>query len=524
MARENKEQQLDEETLRRRAAIRKAQRRRKATVAKFLNGVKAAFVLIAVMFLLSLIIFPGWTSSLRGEDSNVYASERGTNPKMEGDARGEAPREDGKAGEKLPEKEPEPEPEPEPVYETISIRCIGDVMAHKSQVDGALTDKTAGTYDFSGHLKYVAPYVGDADLSIANIETTFKGSGPYKGYPSFNAPDVLAQNISDMGVDVGLLANNHIMDQGLTVLERSIDHLRSCGMITAGSRHDGEKRYVIMDVKGVKIGLVAYTYETPRNGGKRTINAAILNSAAETVINSFTQDSYEFLDKDLAVIKEQMEACRQDGADVVILYMHWGEEYQKSGNAFQRYMAKAMANAGADIIFGSHPHVPQEIDMVEVTDASGAVTRTVPVFYSMGNFISNQRTETLSGTYGANAAARTEQEMIACVDLTVCIDDGSFTIDRTSFIPLWVDREKKSDGTYNYGVIPLVEGFENNEMLIRTGHVSRAKGALDAMTALIGEQYLNRTPYEQKTGEDGAPLPETKVTVLPGFEYQNAAQ
>ena len=122
MARENKEQQLDEETLRRRAAIRKAQRRRKATVAKFLNGVKAAFVLIAVMFLLSLIIFPGWTSSLRGEDSNVYASERGTNPKMEGDARGEAPKEDGKADEKLPEKEPEPE---KPKHQT-NVQLTGD--------------------------------------------------------------------------------------------------------------------------------------------------------------------------------------------------------------------------------------------------------------------------------------------------------------------------------------------------------------------------------------------------------------
>ncbi|MBR0140285.1 MAG: CapA family protein [Firmicutes bacterium] len=521
------DRELDEETLKRRAAIRKVQRRRKYTVKKFLNQCKAVVLAIMVLFLLSLLIFPGWTSNLKKGSAEVYASERGENPKMSGDPRDKAPDEKAETPKKTEPKEPvkpaEPEPEPEPQYETLSIRCIGDVMAHKSQVDGAYI-KATGDYDFAGHLQYVAPYVGDADLSIANIETTFKGSGPYKGYPSFNAPDILAQNVADMGVDVGLLSNNHIMDQGLSVLERSIDHLRNCGMIVAGSQHDGEKRYVIMEIKGIKVGLVAYTYETPRNGGKRTINASVLTPAAEKVINSFTQDSYDVLDKDLAVIKQQMDACRADGAEIVILYMHWGEEYQKSGNAFQRYMGKAMAKAGADIIFGSHPHVPQEIDMVEVTDDAGNVVKTVPVFYSLGNFVSNQRTETLSNTYGANAAARTEQELIACVDITFCLDDKSFTIDRTSFIPLWVDREKKSDGTYNYGVIPLVEGFENNEMLVRTGHVSRARSALEAMTALIGEQYLNTAPYEEKKDEKGNALPETEVKVLPGFEYQRPAK
>ena len=483
----NEKEQLDEETLARRKAIAKVRMKRKTTVAKVLNWIKAIILIALIIFVLSFIFFPGWMTFAKEGNLDQYASSQGLNPKLDTAV---SAAEEGKA----PEKEPEPALPPEPVYETVSIRCIGYIMAHQAQVEGAY-DSATDTYDFSGHFQYVAPYVAAADLTIANVETTFKGSGPYKGYPSFNAPDVLAANIRDMGVDVGLLANNHIMDQGLSVLERSIDHLRENGMDVAGCQHAGEKRYLIEDVKGVKVGIVAYTYETPRNGGKRTINAAVLSSEAEEVINSFTQDSYEVLAKDLEVIRTRIEECRADGAEVMVVYMHWGEEYQKAGNPFQHYMADYLANNGADIVFGSHAHVPQDIELVEGKDAQGN-PKTVPVFYCMGNFVSNQRSETLTGTYGAAAATRTEQELIACIDLTFNMTDRTFVIDRTSFIPLWVDREKLSSGKYNYGVIPLTEGFENNEMLVRTGHVKRAQDALAAMTALIGEEFLNTEPIQ----------------------------
>jgi len=517
-------QQLDEETRKRRAEIAKVQRRRKYTVGKFVSQVKAVLLALLVLLFVSLLVFPGWMSAAKKGELEAYAKKKGLIPvstaqenfvseKKEAQVQSEGSVTESSFKKETKEAKKEPEPEPEPViqYETLSIRCIGDVMAHKSQVDGALNKETK-TYDFSSHLKYVTPYLQTADLALANVETTFKGEGPYNGYPSFNAPDILAQNVKDMGIDVAILANNHIMDQGLTVLQRSVDLLRENDMVVIGSKHETEKRYAIVEVKGIKVGVLAYTYETPRNGGKRTINAAVLSSSAEECINSFTQDSYEILDKDLAVIKEQMKLCREDGAQIVVLYMHWGEEYQKSSNPFQKYMAKAMAEAGADIIFGSHPHVPQEIQLIEVKDAEDKLVKTVPVFYSMGNFISNQRTESLSGTYGADAAARTEQEYIACIDLTFCINDSTFVIDKTSFIPLWVDREKMSNGLYTYGVIPLTADFENNEMLKRTGHTERAKKALDAMTKQIGENFLNRDICQLK--ENATIVNEIKINTV----------
>ncbi|MBQ1907424.1 MAG: CapA family protein [Firmicutes bacterium] len=405
----------------------------------------------------------------------------------------------------IPEPEPELPPEPEytvvPDMEAerwvdISVRCAGDVMAHTGQTDSARRDKGA-YYNWEEHFKYVAPYMMDADLTMANLETTLKGAPPYLGYPSFNAPDSLGWKLKNMGVDVAIFANNHMFDLGLKTTERTVDALRSMGMQVVGAQHAGEKRYQIVDVKGIKIGVVAYTYETPRNGGRRTINAGVLSDDAYSVINSFTQDSQELLDKDLAVIAQQMQAARDDGAQVVILYMHWGEEYQKDPNRWQKYMAQKMANAGADVIFASHPHVIQAIEELKVNLPDGSA-KNVPVFYSMGNFISNQRTESLSGDFGTAIAAKTEQGMIACVGLRVCVNDGRHEITEVSFIPTWVDRYSKGS-TYEYGIIPLTKGFESNPMLLTSGHVSRAQAALKSMTDLIGEKYVNTEAFDGNT-------------------------
>ena len=402
---------------------------------------------------------------------------------------------------------PKAEPEPEIPVKTVapdmeaerwvelSIRCAGDVMAHTGLTESAKRDGGA-YYNWENHFKYVAPYMMDADLTLANLETTLKGSGPYLGYPSFNAPDSLGCKLRNMGVDVAIFANNHMYDLGLATTERTVDALRSMGMTVSGAQHAGEDRWQIVNVNGIDIGIVAYTYETPRNGGRRTINAGILSDAAVECINSFTQDNETALDQDLAVIAQQMQSARDAGAQLVILYMHWGEEYQYSPNRWQKYMAQKMADAGADIIFASHPHVVQAIEELKVETESGE--KTVPVFYSMGNFISNQRTESLSGDFGTATAAKTEQGMIACVRVRVCKNDGRHEITEVSFIPTWVDRYSKG-GTYEYGIIPLTEGFENNEMLNYSGHVSRAQAALKSMTELIGEQYLNTEPFSRSS-------------------------
>lgn len=368
----------------------------------------------------------------------------------------------------------------EPVYPPdaeLKVMCVGDIMGHLSQLYAAY-DKASDSYDFRPFFVYAAPYISSADLAIANIETSFKGSAPYTGYPNFNTPDSMGAAVRDMGIDVACFANNHMLDSGLDVLKRGVRLFRDMGFTTSGMRLDAaEKRYSLYEAKGVTFGILNYTYETPRSGGRRTIQSGVLNEESDELINHF---GYEENDADLAAVKEHMELAREDGADVIIVFLHWGEEYQRSSNSWQKKMAEYLAGNGADIIFASHPHVLQEIASFETAYKDG--TKKVPVFYSMGNFISNQRQETLSNRY-------TEQGMIAEVRLTWSFEHEKITDISFGCIPTWVDRYKPN-GKFSYAVVPLAGDFASNEHLDASGHVDRAKQALEDIRALVGEEYI----------------------------------
>ena len=272
----------------------------------------------------------------------------------------------------------------------FSVLCAGDVMAHSPNIKSAYNAST-GEYDFNDNYDFVRKYIESADLAMCNMETTFKGGTP-QGYPLFNAPDALAAAVKGAGFDVAITANNHMMDTGFNGMQRTIEILRSQGLETTGSRYAGEKNYTVVDVKGVKVGVIAYTYETSGAGGGVSINGNFVSDESAELINSFNY--HELESEDYGKIKQSMDGARADGAKVIIVYYHWGNEYQRAADDRQIAMAQHTADMGADIIFASHPHVLQSIEML--TSADG---RKVPVYYSLGNFISNQRTETLNNRY-----------------------------------------------------------------------------------------------------------------------------
>lgn len=372
-----------------------------------------------------------------------------------------------------PVKEPtEPavgqEAEPaEPV--ALSFVAVGDVMVHRSQISSQYDPQT-GTYDYTDNFRYIKPYILDADLALCNVETTFAGGTP-TGYPSFNAPDALATALADSGFNVGLISNNHLYDKGLAGMERTIGILRVAGMKTAGANLAGEKNYTLIEVESVSVGIVSYTYETPSNDGRSRINGVVLPEAVAERVNSF---SHERLEEDLGKIGKTIEAARNDGADIVICYFHWGEEYQRSPNLWQRQIAESAADLGADIVFASHPHVIQSAEWVK-----GPTTgKEIPVFFSMGNFLSNQRLETLNNRY-------TEQGMIARVDLSFDLEKGKITEMRMSAVGTWLDKYK-AEGKDWYAIIPLDDALEDNETLKRSGHLSRARQAYEDIRGILG--------------------------------------
>lgn len=370
------------------------------------------------------------------------------------------------------------EPSQNPVEEqeeaiSLSISAVGDVMVHKPQIP-AQYDAATGTYNFDNNFEYVKKYIEKADLALCNLETTFAG-GTYSGYPVFNAPESLAAALKKAGFDVALTANNHIMDKGLAGMKRTLEIARREGLETAGTYLEGEKDYTILEVKNVKIGIIAYLYETPSINAIPTINGNQISGDAWELMNTF---NYATLDEDLQRVKESILNAKADGADIVVCYFHWGEEYQRSPNEYQQHMAREVAGYGADIVFASHPHVLQGMEMLKDENTG----RKVPVFYSMGNFISNQRTETLDNRY-------TEQGMIAEVQLKYMKSTGQILSVKMNAVPLWVDKYKKG-GKDVYTIIPLDGEMAANPSLAESGHLSRAEQALADIKSLLGEEYI----------------------------------
>lgn len=247
----------------------------------------------------------------------------------------------------------------------ITLLFAGDLMQHKEQINAART--ADGTYDYTPCFADVCSRIGNADLAIANLETTFAHT-PYTGYPAFNSPDEYLYAIRDAGFDVLLTANNHCLDRRQKGLERTIRLLDSLHIPHTGTYRTAEersKRYPLFLLKkGFRIALLNYTYGT--NGIRPT-----------------PPNRVNYIDKDS--ILQDINIARAWQPDVIIACMHWGNEYQSLPNAEQRQLADWLLQRGVTHVIGSHPHVIQPIEIR--TDSLGGSKHAI--VYSLGNFISN---------------------------------------------------------------------------------------------------------------------------------------
>jgi len=368
---------------------------------------------------------------------------------------------------------------PKPIE--ISITCAGDIVLHDPNINAAY-DSATDTYNFDEPFAYIKPYIESADLALCTIETTFPGK-PYTGYPTFRGPDTLATSLKTVGFDMIMTSSNHAYDSGLTGITKTVEVLRANDLIAAGTRLTPEEpRYAMTEVKGVKIAMIAYTYETGSGSDSTTyLNANPLTSEAAALVNSF---NYGKMDADVAEMKSIADDARTAGADIILMYFHWGEEYQLTPNEYQKNLGQMVAEqVDADIIFASHPHVPQTASVITVAkeSADGTVTeKKVPIFYALGNFYSNQRRELIpsGGRY-------VEEGYLAQTVIT--FDPGKQKINSidTTTMPYWVDKYT-ANGKTKYAIVPLDESFEQNPALSQSGHISLARTALDDIQGILG--------------------------------------
>ena len=346
-------------------------------------------------------------------------------------------------------------PEPEHVVSTATILSTGDLLMHGGLINAA--NQGDGTYDFGYIFPYITEYVTAADYAVANLETTLAGTAkPYQGNPMFNCPDELVDAAKNAGFDMLLTTSNHSYDSQQPGFERTIRTIREKGLANLGTMLSAEEpKYVVQDINGIKIGMIAYTYEDSLGpGNPPALNYNPMQAGGYDLINCFRHSDPDSLYNHLG---PQMELMKADGAEAIVVYLHWGQEYKLEANASQKEIAQHLCDMGVDVIIGGHPHVVEPVELLEsATDPSH---RTV-CLYSMGNAVSNQR----QGLLKSITTAHTEDGVLFSVTFSK-YSDGTVYLEDVELIPIWVRAVDASGNTVvrssatirRYEMLPLDE-------------------------------------------------------------------
>ena len=372
---------------------------------------------------------------------------------------------------------------PEPVYIDPSqlveiaradITVVGDVMLHLPIVRSS---KISGGYDFDSIFTFVKPYISAADYAVANLETTLSGTDgkEYTGFPNFNSPDQIAQSIKNTGFDMLLTGNNHCYDYGTEGLARTLTTLNSYMLDTLGTvENSAAPRHVVRNLSGIKVGMASYTFADIDENGNVTINGMTSDRAATGLINAF---DYDKLSQFYTEAEGEIASMRANGADIIIFYLHWGDDFSTNLSENQKAMAQKLCDLGVDVIAGSHPHVIQPIDLL--TSSVDPEHKTI-CLYSMGNFLSNQRADNISLTTGHS------EDGVLFTFALAKYNDGSVRINAVNLLPTWV-QVKGSGDNRDFYILPLNQAVVDwkDTYDLSDDELSAAKSSYNRTMALI---------------------------------------
>lgn len=337
-----------------------------------------------------------------------------------------APPPEAPVQEPTPAKAPAPEP---PAEIAFRLTAVGDLMCHKLQYQAALGPEG---YDFRDSFTLIQPEFAASDLVIGNLETTFAGpEKTYSEYPTFNTPDAFADALAALGIDAVTTANNHSLDRRFYGLSRTLDVLDRAGLKHTGTfRAPEEDRVLLLEEKGLRIALLAYSYGT---------NGIPFDKGKAFSVNLI----------DEALIRADLALARELAPDLIVVGLHFGQEYQQAPNDSQKALTALCFAEGADVVLGTHPHVIQAQKLRPVTDRFG-VTKTRFVAYSLGNFVSAQRT------------APRDAGVITHLDL---VKSGEVTeIRGVVNTPTWVDQSTGA-GRSMFRVLPVRKALDDPEAM-----------------------------------------------------------
>lgn len=267
------------------------------------------------------------------------------------------------------QQEPVQEPPAEAIKEDIrvSFLAVGDNLIHNAVYLDPYQQSADG-WNYDAFYEPILPYMENTDVKNINQETPLGGRElGLSNYPMFNGPQEIGDAVVHAGFNWISQASNHAMDAGETAIMNQLAMWDASGVMHTGMNRSQEEADTlrIMDVKGMKIGLLNYTYG---------LNGLSTPDGKEYLVNVIDEEKIK---DDIARLKPE--------CDVMIASMHWGIEYQYTENEEQRKLAQLLSDEGVSVIIGAHPHVIEPVEFI--ASASGQQTL---VYYSLGNFLSAQ--------------------------------------------------------------------------------------------------------------------------------------
>lgn len=300
---------------------------------------------------------------------------------------------------------------------SFSFAAAGDVLIHDHLYEDV---KTENGYEFASRVQSVAPYMEKHDLTFLNQETPIAGEAlGLSGYPNFNSPLEAADLLEAFGTDIVSNANNHTLDKKEEGILRTIDLFEKKGIEYVGANKSAEdaERDRIMEVNGIKVGFLGYTYGT---------NGMPIPEGKDYLVNLI----------DGSPINQDIEELDKK-VDLLIVSMHQGVEYEEFPREEHRQQMLEMTERGADVVLGHHPHVLQPIEINETKDGREAV-----IAYSLGNFFSAQQS--------------LETKLGGIIGFDVTKQDGETSVDDIKFMPTYVSSQEYD----NFQLVPLADAGE----------------------------------------------------------------
>lgn len=311
-----------------------------------------------------------------------------------------------------------------PVQKPVSITILGagDDLIHSTLYNRAKKLAGGDGYDFDPMYERVKSRIQNADIAVLNQETVLASEvAPISGYPLFNSPTEVGDEMVSLGFDVINHANNHLLDMGEKGIKATLDYWDTKPVTVVGAYRNEEdlQNIRIVEAKGIKTAHIGITEMT---------NGLYLPKGSEYQI---------VYASDTELIKSLIQKAKSM-ADVVVVSVHWGNEDTYTLTEKQKTLSQEMVDWGADIIFGNHPHVVQKLALL-TRESDGA---KCPVIYALGNFISGQ-------LYGRNMVSG-----LLTVTITKDFETGKTTFSDMKFDPIVTHYEA---GFNNLSIYPLSE-------------------------------------------------------------------